>query len=175
MTVSEAEIAAAVRIAAEEVRLVVEPSGALAIAALRFHRTEAGLDGSTGPVVAIASGGNVDPERYRYVPRGADPRLTDGAEGLGGSAAAAGAATATLAALAGEPFGEHQLAGMDHGHLGVGRTSRRAVSRSSKRIQPATHRTIPVTNTRSPMIHIRPPARCWSTSADGPQESPKFA
>ena len=65
MTVSEAEIAAAVRIASEEVRLVVEPSGALAIAALRFHRTEAGLDGSTGPVVAIASGGNVDPELYR--------------------------------------------------------------------------------------------------------------
>jgi threonine dehydratase len=65
VTVSEAEIAAAVRIAAEEVRLVVEPSGALAIAALRFHRTEAGLDGSTGPVVAIASGGNVDPELYR--------------------------------------------------------------------------------------------------------------
>lgn len=65
VTVSDAEIAAAVRIAAEEVRLVVEPSGALAIAALRFHRTETGLDGSTGPVVAIASGGNVDPERYR--------------------------------------------------------------------------------------------------------------
>jgi threonine dehydratase len=65
VTVSEAEIAAAVRIAAEEVRLVVEPSGALSIAALRFRRTEAGLDGSTGPVVAIASGGNVDPELYR--------------------------------------------------------------------------------------------------------------
>ena len=65
VTVSEAEIAAAVRLAAEEVRLVVEPSGALSIAALRFRRAEAGLSGKAGPVVAIVSGGNVDPDRYR--------------------------------------------------------------------------------------------------------------
>ncbi len=63
--VSEAEIAAAVRLAAEEARLVVEPSGALSIAALRFRATEAGLAEVTGPVVAVVSGGNVDPERYR--------------------------------------------------------------------------------------------------------------
>ncbi len=43
MTVSEDEIAAAVRLAAEESRLVVEPSGALSIAALRFRAVEAGL------------------------------------------------------------------------------------------------------------------------------------
>lgn len=65
VTVSEAEIAAAVRLAAEEARLVVEPSGALAIAALRFRAREAGLAGMAGPVVCVVSGGNVDPERYR--------------------------------------------------------------------------------------------------------------
>ena len=44
VTVSEAEIAAAVRLAAEESRLVVEPSGALSVAALAFRAAEAGLD-----------------------------------------------------------------------------------------------------------------------------------
>ena len=65
VTVSEAEIAAGVRLAAERSRLVVEPSGALGIAALAFHSRELGLDRSDGPVVAIVSGGNVDPARYR--------------------------------------------------------------------------------------------------------------
>ncbi len=65
VTVSEAEIAAAVRIAAEEARLVVEPSGALTVAAIRFRAAEAGLTDLTGPVVAVVSGGNVDPDRYR--------------------------------------------------------------------------------------------------------------
>jgi threonine dehydratase len=65
VTVSEAEIAAAVRLAAEESRLVAEPSGALSVAALAFRSAEAGLDGRSGPVVAVVSGGNVDPERYR--------------------------------------------------------------------------------------------------------------
>ena len=65
VTVSEAEIAAGVRIAAEDARLVVEPSGALTIAALRFRGTEAGLAELDGAVVAVVSGGNVDPERYR--------------------------------------------------------------------------------------------------------------
>ncbi len=65
VTVSEAEIAAAVRLAAEESRLVVEPSGALTIAALRFHTAEAGLIAANGPIVAVVSGGNVDPDRYR--------------------------------------------------------------------------------------------------------------
>ena len=65
MTVSESEIGAAVRLAAEESRLVVEPSGALTIVALLWRAAEAGLDGLTGPIVAVVSGGNVDPERYR--------------------------------------------------------------------------------------------------------------
>jgi threo-3-hydroxy-L-aspartate ammonia-lyase len=64
VTVSEAEIAAAVRLAAEESRIVVEPSGALSIAALAFRAAELGLDRLDGPVVAVVSGGNVDPARY---------------------------------------------------------------------------------------------------------------
>ncbi|HEU0236672.1 MAG TPA: threonine/serine dehydratase [Candidatus Limnocylindrales bacterium] len=64
VTVSEAEIAAGVRLAAEESRLVVEPSGALSIAALRYRAAEAGVADATGPVVAVVSGGNVDPARF---------------------------------------------------------------------------------------------------------------
>ena len=64
VTVSEAEIAAAVRLAAERGRLVVEPSGALGIAAMTFHARELGLDRVDGSVVAVVSGGNVDPARY---------------------------------------------------------------------------------------------------------------
>ena len=64
VTVTEAEIAAAVRLGAEEARLVVEPSGALPIAAMRFHAEEAGLTGLDGPIVGVVSGGNVDPDRY---------------------------------------------------------------------------------------------------------------
>jgi threonine dehydratase len=65
VTVTEEEIAAGVRLAAEESRLVAEPSGALAVAVLRFRAREAGLDGIDAPVVGIVSGGNVDPDRYR--------------------------------------------------------------------------------------------------------------
>ncbi len=67
VVVSEAEIAAAVRLAAERSRLVVEPSGALGIAAMAFHARELGLDTGHGPVVAVVSGGNVDPEQYRVL------------------------------------------------------------------------------------------------------------
>jgi threonine dehydratase len=65
VTVSEEEIAAGVRLAADESRLVVEPSGALSLAALAFHAREAGIADLAGPVVAVISGGNVDPARYR--------------------------------------------------------------------------------------------------------------
>jgi threo-3-hydroxy-L-aspartate ammonia-lyase len=65
ITVSEEEIAAGVRLAAEESRLVVEPSGALTVAAIAFRSVEAGLANLDGPVVAVVSGGNVDPELYR--------------------------------------------------------------------------------------------------------------
>ena len=65
VAVSETEIAAAVRLAAEGARLVAEPSGALALAAIVFRRAELGLAGVDGPVVGIVSGGNVDPAQYR--------------------------------------------------------------------------------------------------------------
>jgi threonine dehydratase len=65
VTVDEAEIAAAVRLLAERARLVVEPTGALAVAAATFRAAEAGLTGVDGPIVVLVSGGNVDPDRYR--------------------------------------------------------------------------------------------------------------
>ena len=67
VTVSEAEIGATVRLIAEETRLVVEPSGAVAPAAARFHARAAGIADVRGTVVAVVSGGNVDPERYRVL------------------------------------------------------------------------------------------------------------
>jgi threonine dehydratase len=69
ITVSEVEIAAGVRLVAEESRLVVEPSGALAPAAARYRANEAGLTGVAGTVVAVVSGGNVDADRYRALLR----------------------------------------------------------------------------------------------------------
>jgi threonine dehydratase len=65
VTVSEEEIAATVRLIAEETRLVVEPSGAVAPAAARFQAAAAVIADAHGTVVAVISGGNVDPERYR--------------------------------------------------------------------------------------------------------------
>ena len=65
VTVTETEIAAAVRLAAERSRLVVEPSGALSIAAMTFHAAESGLTDLDGSIVAVVSGGNVDPDAYR--------------------------------------------------------------------------------------------------------------
>jgi len=65
VTLTEDEIAAGVRLAAEQSRLVAEPSGALTVAALAFRAAEAGIDRLNGPIVAVVSGGNVDPDRYR--------------------------------------------------------------------------------------------------------------
>ncbi|MFL5679331.1 MAG: threonine/serine dehydratase [Chloroflexota bacterium] len=65
VTVTEAEIAAGVRLAAEESRIVAEPSGALSVAALAFRAEEIGLGRADGSVVAVVSGGNVDADRYR--------------------------------------------------------------------------------------------------------------
>jgi len=64
-TLSDEEHIGMVRLAAEESRLVVEPSGALSIAALRWRAREAGVEAVDGSVVAVVSGGNVDPARYR--------------------------------------------------------------------------------------------------------------
>ena len=66
VVVSEAEIGAAVAVAAGEARLVLEPSGAVTLAGL-LNRSS---DLPTGPVVCVLSGGNVDPERYLELLRG---------------------------------------------------------------------------------------------------------
>lgn len=60
LTVAEDEIADAVRQLARRARLVVEPSGAAAMAAHLAGRLPAG----DGPRVVVLSGGNVDPQRY---------------------------------------------------------------------------------------------------------------
>ena len=69
LTVSEAEIAEAMRTLAADARLVAEPSGAVAPAAqLREHRTLA-----AGTSVAVVSGGNVDPMLYAAILAGTNP------------------------------------------------------------------------------------------------------
>ena len=73
ITVTETQIAIAMRPAAERARLIVEPSGALALAAAHFHGSALGLDRVAGTVVAVISGGNVDPARYRSLVETPDP------------------------------------------------------------------------------------------------------
>ncbi|WP_019011669.1 threonine ammonia-lyase [Deinococcus aquatilis] len=58
ITVSETELRQAAREATLRTRLVTEPSGAVTIAAALYHRKALG---ETGPLVAILSGGNLDP------------------------------------------------------------------------------------------------------------------
>ena len=59
--VSETEIARAVAGAARDARLVLEPSGAVSLAAWRFHAAELPAE---GPVVTVLSGGNIDPAAF---------------------------------------------------------------------------------------------------------------
>jgi threonine dehydratase len=61
ITVSEAEITAAMALAASRARIVAEPSGALSIAAWRWHAEQLPTEGD---VVMVVSGGNVDGDRY---------------------------------------------------------------------------------------------------------------
>lgn len=65
LTVSEDHIRAAIRLAAERSRLVVEPSGALVVAALEYQSEMITSDRPQGSIVGIVSGGNVDPAEYR--------------------------------------------------------------------------------------------------------------
>ncbi len=60
LTASDAEVARAVRYAFEELKLVVEPGGAIGLAALRAGK----LDVKGRVVVGILSGGNVDAELF---------------------------------------------------------------------------------------------------------------
>ncbi len=65
IAVSEGEVREAVRFAWERHRLVVEPGGAVALAALLSGKLEA-VDGT----VAVLSGGNVDPALHARIVRG---------------------------------------------------------------------------------------------------------
>jgi len=61
VTVTEDEIAEAVRVLAHNARLVAEPSGAVATAAYLFHADELPVGRRH---VAVVSGGNVEPAQY---------------------------------------------------------------------------------------------------------------
>ena len=77
LVVEEDEIAAAMARAADDARLVLEPSGATTLAAWLFHAAELPADTR---VVAVLSGGNVDPERWtELVTRGRAQRAYRGA------------------------------------------------------------------------------------------------
>ena len=66
VTVPDDEIVRAISWLFRNARLVVEPSGAVTVAALM--RNLGHIAPSRGPVVAIVSGGNVEPEQYaRYI------------------------------------------------------------------------------------------------------------
>jgi threonine dehydratase len=62
VTVSDEKIADAVRWLFRYAKLVVEPSGAIATAVIAYGR--GAIDVTAGPVVAVISGGNVEPEQY---------------------------------------------------------------------------------------------------------------
>ena len=60
LTVSDDEAMRAMALAFAHLRIVLEPGGAVALAAALFHDT-------TDPVICTASGGNVDPALFRDV------------------------------------------------------------------------------------------------------------
>jgi threonine dehydratase len=60
LTVSDTEAMSAVAFAARELKLVVEPGGAVALAALLQGR----VDLKCKIVVAVLSGGNIDPDVF---------------------------------------------------------------------------------------------------------------
>ena len=168
VTVSEAEIAAAVRLAAEEARLVVEPSGALPIAAMRFHAREAGLVGLVGPIVGVVSGGNVDPtgtlttSRRRSRPR-ADRRAAPACVPGPGRRPP----RSPLRRRAGPP-------GAPRSRIAARSGSRRRSSAGVRRLvaHPRRHEQDHGQQERhvATQLHMIPPAICWSSSGVGPQD-----
>ena len=65
LTVSDDEVRAAMRFAFQNLKLVVEPGGAAALAALLAHK----LDTAGKTTVVVVSGGNVDKELYEEIQR----------------------------------------------------------------------------------------------------------
>jgi threonine dehydratase len=68
VTVSDAEVAAAVRLAFSNLKLAVEPGGAVGLAALMAGRVPEARPGAC--VGLVLSGGNVDPDLFARVLRG---------------------------------------------------------------------------------------------------------
>lgn len=68
ITVGEAELRRAVRDTTLRTRLVTEPSGAVTLAAALYRRPQLG---ETGPLVAVLSGGNLDPAMLLHLLGGA--------------------------------------------------------------------------------------------------------
>jgi threonine dehydratase len=66
VTVSEESIVQAMRWLAETTKLIVEPSGAVATAAVLEHSARLG----TGTIAAIATGGNIDLENFASIMAG---------------------------------------------------------------------------------------------------------
>ena len=67
IVVTEDEVREAMRLAATRLKLVVEPGGAVALAAALFHGGEL----ADGPVICTLSGGNADPGAYAAILAGA--------------------------------------------------------------------------------------------------------
>ncbi len=63
VVVTESETRAAMRLAASRLKLMVEPGGAVALAAALFH----GADLAPGPVICTLSGGNVDLDLFAQI------------------------------------------------------------------------------------------------------------
>jgi threonine dehydratase len=70
VTVSDAELIEAMRFAFERLKLVLEPGGAAALAAILTHRVSVE---TTTRVGVILSGGNVDPARFCGLVAGQPP------------------------------------------------------------------------------------------------------
>ncbi len=68
LVVTDAEVRSAMRHAFSRLKLVVEPGGAVALAAALFH----GADLAPGPVIATLSGGNVDASLFAEILAGSD-------------------------------------------------------------------------------------------------------
>ena len=71
IVVSEAEALQAMALAFSRLKIVVEPGGAVALAAALFHGDQLGGDS----VIAVASGGNVDAAMFARAVAGASPQL----------------------------------------------------------------------------------------------------
>ena len=163
ITVSEIEIAAGVRLAAERSRLVVEPSGRVAIAALAFHaargRPRSGSAARSSPWRAAGTW------TRNAIANTSRPPSRPRADAAGRHGLRRARCRPELIpyprlspAFVGQPVGEIPLADRIWAISMSARRSSRAVSRASAFIQPATTARIAIRKTASPAIHMKPAA-----------------